>query len=72
MRKKEKLEKQEMERFSKNMAQMANTTGPEHDHAAKDGMQEASKAGGNASLRWAALRGFIQSTLDRDVANRMS
>ena len=70
MKKKEKLEKLEMERFSKNMAQMANTTGQEQHHTTTDGSQEASNAGGNASQRWAALRGFIQSTLDRDVTSR--
>ena len=72
MKKKDKLEKLEMERFSKNMAQMANTTGSEHGHAMKDGMPETGTAGGNASQRWAALRGFIQSTLDRDVTKSIA
>lgn len=58
MKKKEKLEKLERDRFAKNMAQMA-TTQP----VAGEQALVASEAGNGTSARWAALRQFIQATL---------
>lgn len=56
MRRKAKLEKTEIERFQKNMAQMATTT-------ADVSTEEAQKAA--TANKWAALRGFISQTLEQ-------
>jgi hypothetical protein len=49
LKRREKLDRGERDRFTKNMAQMATTT---------------SQTGGT-SEKWAALRGFISQTLEK-------
>ena len=64
MKRKRKMEGVEMERFGRNLAQLsANTKKPD---AAVEGV-DASQAGGGAGTqgKWAALRAFIGSTLER-------
>jgi predicted component of type VI protein secretion system len=61
MKRKEKLEKTERDRFAKNMAQMsgiqpATTTSSEPT------------ADDSVSNRWAALRGFISQTMEQQPA----
>ncbi|KAL4782511.1 ribosome biogenesis protein SLX9-domain-containing protein [Aspergillus varians] len=61
MKRKEKLEKSERDRFAKNMAQMSNLpTAPtsNSEPAVADSM----------SNRWAALRGFISNTMEHQPA----
>ncbi|MCJ1395497.1 hypothetical protein MMC18_008383 [Xylographa bjoerkii] len=71
LKKKAKLEELEMERFSKNMAQMAHVTGDGSHHPKATALEVKDGATGG-SQRWSALRGFIQSTMDRDVSSRAS
>ncbi|EON67185.1 hypothetical protein W97_06438 [Coniosporium apollinis CBS 100218] len=60
MKRKEKLERAERERFGRNMAQMA--VGQQR----QEGAGEAAVPGtGN---RWAALRGFIEGTMEKNAA----
>ncbi|MCJ1322730.1 hypothetical protein MMC15_008080 [Xylographa vitiligo] len=72
LKKKDKLEKLEMARFSKNMAQLVHVTGngsrdgPRAGAPSADAPEVNDRATGG-SQRWAALRAFIQSTMDRDV-----
>lgn len=56
MKRREKLEKLERERFSKNMAQLA-------AGSATNAGEEAQKVA--TANRWAALRGFISQTLEQ-------
>lgn len=72
MKKKERLEKLEMDRFSKNLAQMAHVTRTLHSSAPSAEMMQVEDAGKGSSQRWAALRGYIQSTLDRDTGSKRS
>ena len=72
LKKKDKLEKLEMERFSKNMAQMAHVTGDGSRHGPGADALEVKDRATDGSQRWAALRGFIQSTMDRDVTSKAS
>ncbi|MCJ1432026.1 hypothetical protein MMC27_001382 [Xylographa pallens] len=72
LKKKDKLEKLEMERFSKNMAQMAHVTGDGSRHGPRADALEVKGRATDGSQRWAALRGFIQSTMDRGVTNKAS
>ena len=62
MKRKEKLERVEKERFQKNMAQMI---------AGQKGADQGSSEGAVAaptSNRWAALRGFIEGTMEKNEA----
>ncbi|KAI9833484.1 MAG: hypothetical protein M1819_003642 [Sarea resinae] len=63
MKRKEKLEKQERERFGKNMAQLVDTKAvvPAPDAA----MSAPAAEGGATASRWAALRGFISQTMEQ-------
>lgn len=70
MKKKEKLEKMEMDRFGKNMAQMARVTNDERPPNPTDVDAQVTEDVNGASKKWAALRTFIQSTLDRDVVSK--
>ncbi|MCJ1401312.1 hypothetical protein MMC11_004524 [Xylographa trunciseda] len=72
LKKKDKLEKLEMERFSKNMAQMAHVTGDGGRNDPKAVALEVTDGPTGGSQRWAALRGFIQSTMDRHVTSSAS
>ncbi|MCJ1474643.1 hypothetical protein MMC13_003303 [Lambiella insularis] len=72
MKQRAKLEKLEMNRFSQNMAQMAHVTGDGDNRSTTDDVIQTGQDATGGSGRWAALRGFIQSTLDRDVATRPS
>ncbi|MCJ1340939.1 hypothetical protein MMC09_006235 [Bachmanniomyces sp. S44760] len=65
MKKKEKLEKMETERFSRNLAQMAEVRTKQTCETARDS-QHADASNEGSSGRWAALRGFIQQTMDRN------
>lgn len=58
MKRKEKLEKGERERFAKNLAEMSRQTPTEPVHGTST--TDSSTAG-----RWQALRGFISSTMER-------
>ncbi|KAL2815638.1 ribosome biogenesis protein SLX9-domain-containing protein [Aspergillus cavernicola] len=61
MKRKEKIEKSERDRFAKNMAQMSNiNTTPAPD--------SNTDAVGPVSNRWAALRGFISQTMEQQPA----
>lgn len=60
MKRKEKLEKTERDRFAKNMAQMSNI------QAAPAPSSEP--AADSVSNRWAALRGFISQTMEHQPA----
>ncbi|MCJ1295856.1 hypothetical protein MMC34_007420 [Xylographa carneopallida] len=70
LKKKDKLEKLEMERFSKNLAQMAHVTGEGIRRDPRTDAPEVKNRATGGPQRWAALRGFIQSTMDRDVTKR--
>ncbi|MCJ1247002.1 hypothetical protein MMC30_004213 [Trapelia coarctata] len=67
MKKKERLEKLEMDRFSKNLAQMAHVTETLHSSVQSAEIMQVEDAGKGSSQRWAALRDYIQSTLDRET-----
>lgn len=63
MKRKDKLDKVERERFGKNMAQMAGAQAPpaEVDTAAQGASEDGASSG-----RWAALRSFISQTMDQN------
>lgn len=70
MKRKEKLERLEKERFGKNMAQMvAGTATATATASPKDGGEGvgagAVEGASASSTRWAALRGFIHQTLEQ-------
>jgi len=60
MKRKEKLDKLERERFAKNMAQMAQTN-PSTTAGVVD---TAADNSGSTSQRWASLRNFISQTME--------
>ncbi|KAJ9668353.1 hypothetical protein H2201_001401 [Coniosporium apollinis] len=62
MKRKEKLERAEKERFGRNMAQMA--VGGQQQQGVVAG-EVAAQGTGN---RWAALRGFIEGTMEKNAA----
>ncbi|KAL4943857.1 hypothetical protein BDV06DRAFT_220818 [Aspergillus oleicola] len=62
MKRKEKLEKSERDRFAKNMAQMSNIP------AAPTPTTSEPAAADLVSNRWAALRGFISQTMEHQPA----
>lgn len=68
MKRREKLDKSERDRFAKNMAQLApsGTTelGGSIHTTADQSDQLASQQPPSTSQRWAALRGFISQTLE--------
>ena len=70
MKKKEKIEQMERERFSKNMVQMADLRFQDANALDDSAVSDAS-AGVDSSKRWVALRGFIQQTLDRDPIDKI-
>lgn len=72
MKKKERLEKFEMDRFSKNLAQMAHVTDPLRSNAPSAEILQVEACSRGSSQRWAALRSHIQSTLDRDAGSKGS
>ncbi|XHF98364.1 hypothetical protein AWENTII_001920 [Aspergillus wentii] len=59
MKRREKLEKLERDRFAKNMAQMSSIQAPAATTA------EQNTAADSTSNRWAALRGFISQTMEQ-------
>ena len=65
LKRKEKLDRVERERFGKNMAQMAGGIG---QSAQVQGEQSAANAEGDGatSARWAALRSFISQTMEQN------
>lgn len=65
MKRKGKLETMEKERFGKNMAQMVTGTATAAPKSAEGSMAGAANGGGASSARWAALRGFIQQTMEQ-------
>lgn len=65
MKRKEKMEKLERDRFIKNMAQM---NAIEHTAPKLQESQPASTESSSTSNRWAALRGFISQTMDHQPA----
>ena len=72
MKKKERLEKSEMDRFSKNLAQMAHVTDALRSSVASAETLQVEASSRGSSQRWAALRSHIQSTLDRDAGSKGS
>ncbi|KAM5433079.1 hypothetical protein MferCBS31731_007191 [Microsporum ferrugineum] len=69
MKRKEKLNQMERDRFAKNMGQLAvgikaDTDVPMSTHSG-DGIN-ASTGGNSTSTRWAALRSFISQTMDQN------
>jgi hypothetical protein len=64
MKRREKLDLGERERFAKNMAQMAVSTTPADAKAGTAGLTDGTAAAAT-SQRWAALRGFIAQTLEQ-------
>lgn len=72
LKRKEQVVKGEMERFGVSMAQLAGTNQAKtHAHApsakASDGSNTTTNAAG-VSNRWAALRGYISSTMEQNPA----
>ena len=67
LKKKEKLAKMERERFEKNMVQMAKDNRSLAEGVPASHGEEGSAINNTSSHRWAALRGFIVSTMDRDL-----
>jgi hypothetical protein len=63
MKRQEKLDQSERERFAKNMAQMAVSTPALKSDGDTSGQTEGVAA--STSQRWAALRGFIAQTLEQ-------
>jgi hypothetical protein len=72
MKKKERLEKSEMDRFSKNLAQMAHVTDALRSSVASAETLQVEASSRGSSQRWAALRSHIQSTWDRDAGSKGS
>ena len=64
LKRKDKLEKMERDRFSRNMAQMA---GNDFEKSVDDAERQETESN-SSSRRWAALRGFIQRTMDQNPA----
>lgn len=66
MKKKEKLERMERERFGRNLAQLTSGTGTGKEIP---GMQDERVEGkvemSSTASRWAALRGFISQTMEQ-------
>jgi hypothetical protein len=65
MKRRERLDKGERDRFAKNMAQLAaspSANGLEKGNASVEAVSKASVPSTND--RWAALRGFISQTLE--------
>lgn len=64
-KRKEKLEKMERERFSKNLAQLTGSAAAPQPAAAGASTAAAAPAATSTASRWAALRGFIGQTLEQ-------
>ena len=62
MKRKEKLASLEKDRFNKNMAQMMTPSSMSQDDQFITGGDEAKSGSRN---KWAALRGFIQQTMEQ-------
>ena len=72
LKKKEKLERMERERFEKNMVQMAKVNSSLTECVPAGHGEEGNVTNNTSSHRWAALRGFIVSTMDRDLVDGAS
>ena len=72
LKKKEKLERMERERFEKNMVQMAKVNRSLTDCVPAGPEEKGSSTNDTSSHRWAALRGFIASTMDGDLVDGAS
>lgn len=64
MKRKEKLASSEKDRFNKNMAQMMAPTTTSQDDPFTTGTGRDEAEGGSPN-KWAALRGFIQQTMEQ-------
>lgn len=64
MKRKSKLEGMERERFGRNLAQMSAAPAPAASVTPTEGTGGGAAAVGSTSQRWAALRGFIGSTME--------
>lgn len=62
MKRREKLDKSERDRFAKNMAQLAGSNGSDANHGGEGQIETPTVA--STTSRWAALRGFISQTLE--------
>ena len=65
MKKKELLISMEKERFNKNMAQMMQSY---HGNEEEKDSNTISNATGRGRSKWAAIRGFIQQTMEQRTA----
>lgn len=69
MKKREKLERSERERFARNMAQLAAGVAKEDKEEMQVEGQESEEGRGEqkstTANRWAALRGFIEQTMEQ-------
>ncbi|EEA24937.1 hypothetical protein TMatcc_008040 [Talaromyces marneffei ATCC 18224] len=68
MKRKEKMEKLERDRFIKNMAQMSAIEQATLKSQQQSESQMAGAESNSTSNRWAALRGFISQTMDHQPA----
>lgn len=67
LKRKEKLDRLERDRFGKNMAQMVGGISDQKDEAARGGGDgDSGGGGGDTSARWSALRSFISQTMDQN------
>ncbi len=64
-KRKEKLEAMEKERFGKNMAQMVVRTATTSTTGAEGAGEGTAEKSGSSTTRWAALRAFIQQTMEQ-------
>ncbi|KIV95409.1 hypothetical protein PV10_03069 [Exophiala mesophila] len=62
MKRREKLDKSERDRFAKNMAQLAGSNGSDATHGGD--LPTGTPTATSTTSRWAALRGFISQTLE--------
>ncbi|KAL9597443.1 MAG: hypothetical protein Q9219_005135 [cf. Caloplaca sp. 3 TL-2023] len=65
MKKKEKIMKMEKDRFNQNLAQMALWQGSNKDHGDDAGRHSLTGASSPADTKWAAIRSFIQQTMEK-------
>lgn len=65
MKRREKIEKMEKERFTKNMADMAGLVNANTNATVIESSQQTAPAPNPTASRWAALRTFIEATMEQ-------
>ncbi|KAI6785460.1 uncharacterized protein J7T54_007102 [Emericellopsis cladophorae] len=70
LKRKERMMKGEMERFGMNMANLANLAdqAPSKTQESMEGQEVKSKEDQGRASRWAALRGYVSSTMEQNPA----